>query len=1049
MLRRTMDCVRKLSVSSENDSELPQSLATITFKCECQTVFGQELHICGNIEELGNWEPTKSPKMSTDETTYPIWSTLFEITLPVGMNIEYKYLIISQNGNYEWENISSAHRSITIRKPGQYVVMNKKGDESLKFKRIGKTPADEDDDDDVQGLKFDKGNNTEMNTISDFLKLKKLSFDSTSSAIVASQTPIELLSFENNVRTCDFVNDSLDFLISSKNSFSENIIMATEFLPVIVKRVNGKFEIEQQEDSSVFSQLNYLLLNRKVNVLWVGMLRNYFEFSQEEIEDIDIFLRERRYYMIFPNKEDWDDYVIFFHNILFPIFTDSLFDPKNDYLNEYDKYFSAYHRINNKFAEIICEITQEKDLIILNDFNLALVPNSVLQKNNNATIGIYIHSCLPASDIVKLIPKYQEIFKSILLCDVIGFHLYTAARNFTTILKRFFGLFFEITKQGLITLNYFGRTIIIHIKQGQVDVSYLKSFEENEQFRKEEKAYLEKAKNKFTVVSLDHLSLPHPIAMKIRVIEQILESNPEMVNSTSFFFLIRYFDKEQINTLKKSLIEKEISRIRKKFNNDNIINVEFLTSYNILKRLSLFKICNVLFYPLFLEGHCIYANEFVAMQKENKPYFLILGDNVTSNIGIKSTIRLNPYNTRILGDKIIELFNLVKNYKWNNKTFEIDFAGVQNNSTMKWMKDFLLDIKRVKFHDSSNKIGIGMGLNFKIMKLNKKFSHLTSKYLLKYYSRTKKRVLFLGYENTLIDVDESLAEYTDETNSPERHSKMTPNHRLLKILKHLTKDPNNLIFIMSKYETHLISKFFKALPNLGLCGENGFFYKYPNEDYYSQLMNVKDWSWRESVMKILTVFTEKTEGSYIVEKSSCISWVYKHSDGYFGHIQANEIKTHLTSIYGNKIDVVNDNGSVDIKPKNVNKAAFVSKVLQKMFKEGKTDFIFVVGDDNTDEEVFKYLKSAEKYFTNFGKKIKVITSVIGKKPSQAKYYFNEVNDCIETLELLTRFDTGKKKENLSAKDLPALSAFKRSGYKKFSMVDNSKLLLPLAEITNN
>ena len=120
-----------------------------------------------------------------------------------------------------------------------------------------------------------------------------------------------------------------------------------------------------------------------------------------------------------------------------------------------------------------------------------------------------------------------------------------------------------------------------------------------------------------------------------------------------------------------------------------------------------------------------------------------------------------------------------------------------------------------------------------------------------------------------------------------------------------------------------------------------------------------------------------------------------------------------------------------------------------MFKEGKTDFIFVVGDDNTDEEVFKYLKSAEKYFTNFGKKIKVITSVIGKKPSQAKYYFNEVNDCIETLELLTRFDTGMKKENLSAKDLPVLSAFKRSGYKKFSMVDNSKLLLPLAEITNN
>ena len=90
---------------------------------------------------------------------------------------------------------------------------------------------------------------------------------------------------------------------------------------------------------------------------------------------------------------------------------------------------------------------------------------------------------------------------------------------------------------------------------------------------------------------------------------------------------------------------------------------------------------------------------------------------------------------------------------------------------------------------------------------------------------------------------------------------------------------------------------------------------------------------------------------------------------------------------------------MEIKPKDVNKAAFVAKVLQNEFKKEKIDFIFVVGDDNTDEEIFKYLKSAEKYFTNFGKRVKTITTVIGKKPSEAKYYFNEVNDCIETLEL--------------------------------------------------
>ena len=119
------------------------------------------------------------------------------------------------------------------------------------------------------------------------------------------------------------------------------------------------------------------------------------------------------------------------------------------------------------------------------------------------------------------------------------------------------------------------------------------------------------------------------------------------------------------------------------------------------------------------------------------------------------------------------------------------------------------------------------------------------------------------------------------------------------------------------------------------------------------------------------------------------------------------------------------------------------------FKKEKIDFIFVVGDDNTDEEIFKYLKSAEKYFTNFGKRVKTFTTVIGKKPSEAKYYFNEVNDCIETLELLIRYNVSDKKENLSTRDLPNFmegNHLVQPANKRLSMTMNSKLLLPLKQM---
>ena len=79
--------------SSEHENELNPNIAVIKFQCLYETRFGQQLHIIGNIEELGLGNEEKAPAMSTDQDLYPIWETTFEITCPVGMTIEYNYFI--------------------------------------------------------------------------------------------------------------------------------------------------------------------------------------------------------------------------------------------------------------------------------------------------------------------------------------------------------------------------------------------------------------------------------------------------------------------------------------------------------------------------------------------------------------------------------------------------------------------------------------------------------------------------------------------------------------------------------------------------------------------------------------------------------------------------------------------------------------------------------------------------------------------------------------------------------------------------------------------
>jgi trehalose 6-phosphate synthase/phosphatase len=430
------------------------------------------------------------------------------------------------------------------------------------------------------------------------------------------------------------------------------------------------------------------------------------------------------------------------------------------------------------------------------------------------------------------------------------------------------------------------------------------------------------------------------------------------------------------------------------------------------------------------------------MKTENQRYGLILSENITSTMSVPSIIKANPFDSSFIADKL----KLIYNWEPSKSKYEKDYNFIKNQSVLKWVSNFISDIKRIRHNDSTNKVKVGLGLNMGIMKLNDSFSPLSSSRVSKYYCRTQNRIFFLDYENTLQEIDETICdETTSITNSPSKKNILSPRSALLKVLDNLSQDENNLIFIMSKYETDFLTNFFSKVPNLGLCGENGFYYKYPKEKTYNQIVDIQDWSWRDTVIKILKEFTDKTEGSFYIEKKSCVIWNYKLSDSDFGPIQSDEIKTHLMSIFSNKLDIENYNGTLEIKPKDVNKGAFVAKIIQEEFKKRNIDLIVAFGDDNTDEEMFSYFNSAEKYFPNFNNKIKVLTATIGKKPSKAKYFISDVNDCIGILDSVTHTNFSNKFErraHVSKTDnfTPQLHLFSlRQNIKRSTLKDEDEL----------
>ncbi|GIP15895.1 putative cyclomaltodextrin glucanotransferase [Paenibacillus montaniterrae] len=80
----------------------------VIFKVNASTVYGQNIHIVGNIPELGSWDPAKSTEAMLNPD-YPIW--FLPVSVPKGTTIEFKFIKKDGAGNVVWE--SGSNRVIT------------------------------------------------------------------------------------------------------------------------------------------------------------------------------------------------------------------------------------------------------------------------------------------------------------------------------------------------------------------------------------------------------------------------------------------------------------------------------------------------------------------------------------------------------------------------------------------------------------------------------------------------------------------------------------------------------------------------------------------------------------------------------------------------------------------------------------------------------------------------------------------------------------------------------------------------------------------------
>jgi len=1019
---------------------------------------GEEVRVTGNTDSLGNWNYDLAPKLIYDSKK-EFWKTRAYIKIPASFNLEYKYLIFKDGEFEKFEDIET-NRKVAVPEKEKLVFNDEENNpETIVKKHFAKNKKKVPDSSSnlKNSQKFSKSqkikkleSKKKKNKISDFYenedeneeeidlnsKKKEEEIDIDLDDSIEKYQELNYDSFsdkEEDIKNTKMISEPLNVEILDDK---DDIIMVSTYVPFNpVREKDGSIKFILTNEA-IYHTL-YRIIESKKNIKWFGNLKYLKKLKEEDKNEIMKKLEEKNIFLFDIDESIYHKVLRLTEEILEPLFHYApLKSSLMEDFNLISDHWKAYKEYNDLVCKQISKHLTKKSLIYLHDINYLLVPNLLyaLNKHNNdivqnLAIGIFIHSPFPSFDVFKRIPIREDIIKSLMKCRVIGFHTFDCSRNFLKSAKRLLSTNYVSTNSGDLAVNYLDHTALIRVKNISPEIDLLKEDIKEEEFKKYYDEIKQKYGNKKNIfVSVDHMQFLISITNKLEGYRAFLRDLKEKAKKNVFLLYIRYFVKKEdqnvdvhIENNRQKMIDKIdelVSEIKKEFGDDVIELYKGKITY--IHRLALFCASNCFVRSSKQESYSLGLYEFLITKKllnQSGAVSYIISELSGVNTSLGATIKVNPFDVNSLKRGFLDASQKLSETTSNNLiALEKDYTHAMKSSCKDWFFDFLKDIKNTKLSDDNTfYIGADEGLNFKLLKINPNFKKLNLKQIETDYEKSNKRLLFFDYEGTLPSAYQN-TEFVSK-GAP-------PSTEILNLLKGLTADKRNKVFIVAGKGPDQLKEWFGSVKDLGLAAEHGFMYSVNRQglDKWKKIIKKYDNEWIKNCSDIISPYLERCEGSFLDVKESSIVWQYTDCDLELGKQFVSAMSSELDNLIKKyNLKIVNGKGFMEIIAVGVNKGYFVGYKIKEFIKNKKSlDFILCIGDDTSDEKMFHYLNTKKDEIKKYCKKAKIYSITVGKKPSKAHYYVEKPKNVQELVSSLVKA-SNKLSSSISTLDIRALA----------------------------
>lgn len=713
---------------------------------------------------------------------------------------------------------------------------------------------------------------------------------------------------------------------------NKRVLIVSNRLPIKISKTDGILSYKTSE-GGLATGLGSIY--KQHNNTWIGWPGAQLEEAEQEQVTSDlakenllpIFLSEDEinyFYEGFSNETLWP----LFH--YFPTYTH--YDPKH---------YEYYEQVNRKYADAILAIATKDDVIWIHDYQLMLLPEMIRKEIPDITIGFFQHIPFPSYEIFRLLPWRKELLHGVLGADVIGFHTYDDVRHFISAANRVLnvnGIANELIKGN--------RRITIDAFPISIDYKKYKSLAETTQVKRNEKKLRQLISNNKLIISIDRLDYSKGIIQRLKAYQLLLERHPELKGKISMIQLVvpsrdnvrKYKElKEEMNRL--------VSEINGRFSTLGWQPIHhFYRSFPIHLLSALYKAADVALVTPMRDGMNLVSKEYIASKIDQKGV-LVLSEMAGASRELADALIINPNDIWDFAEKIHQALTMPDDEK--KRRMSTMQQTVAKFDIFTWVNNFMDKLEEVK---AQQRALATRNINQSIMQ----------KISISYYYGIK-RLLLIDYDGTLVpfhkQVDAAL-----------------PDKELLALLDTLTKDPHNKVVIISGRDYHTLEHWLGHLP-VDMIAEHGAWYREHGKTWKSRRDLTNDW--RQEIHHMMDIYSRRTPGAFIEEKSYSLAWHYRKVETGLGSLRAHELMSDLKQLIADRgLQMLQGDKVIEIKNIAVNKG----KAARRWLEKDNYDFIMAIGDDHTDEDTFKAMPDD------------AITIKVGTNISAATYFLNSFVD---------------------------------------------------------